>query len=157
MLKRLNNTLIPINIVLASIAIFAGKLSAADSTDSVAESFAAFSRAFQSADIETLDQMLTDDYVHTNTGAPPLNKKAWLRWLESRRADISSGDYVFESYEIEDLEIVLYDSAAVVTGVVHIKGINHKEPFNRRIRFTNLWISAGGVWRRAAFHDAPAS
>ncbi len=118
--------------------------------------FAAFSEAFQSADIEALNHMLTDDYVHTNTGAQPIDKQRWLRWMATRRDAIAQGHYVIDTYEIENLEIVRYGSAAVVTGMVHTSGTSNDEPFDNRIRFTNLWVNEGGRWLRAAFHDAPA-
>lgn len=145
-----------VTLVMIGSASLVGAIRDTVSKESVAVAVEAFADAFQSADIEALDQMLTDNYVHTNTGAHPIDKKGWLRWLASRRDEIVRGDYLVETYEIEGLEIVLYGSAAVVTGIVHTSGTSYDKPFDKRIRFTNLWVYQRDRWLRAAFHDAPS-
>ena len=157
MLNRIKNASIPIIVPLLSITLLAGIISCTAPTKSVAAALEAFTEAFRTADIEALDQMLTDDYVHTNTGASPIGKAAWLDWMASRREQLARGDYVMETYELEEPEIALYGTAAVVTGMVHASGTSNNQPFDNRIRVTNLWVYEHGRWRRAAFHDTPAS
>ena len=157
MMKRAKNASINIIVPLISVLILSGVISCTVPTESVAMALEDFAKAFRTADIEALDRMLTDEYVHTNAGARPIDKQSWLRWMASRREELASGDYVVETYELEDLEIVLYGSVAVVTGIVHSSGTSKNQPFDNRIRITNVWVQDAGHWRRAAFHDAPAS
>ena len=155
-MTRTKNTSSMVKMVIIGIAVLAGQISCTVPTKSVTDAVETFAKAFRAADIETLDQLLTDDYVNINAGGQPIDKEAWLRWMTSRGDELARGDYVIETYELEDLEIVLYGQAAVVTGMVHSSGTSYKQPFNSKIRFTNLWVHEGGRWRRAAFHDSPA-
>ncbi len=101
----------------------------------------AFSRAFVEADVSVLRTLLTEDYVHINgRSGSLLNRDEWLNWIASRRAELDSGRLVIDTYRIEDVNVQIHGEAAVVTG---------------RVRFTNVWVEQGGVWRRAAFHDSP--
>ena len=114
-----------------------------------------FGRAFAEADVPTLEAFLTDTYVHVNGRTDNvLNRDEWLSWVKTRRTELETGDLVVSEYGIEDLEVDLYGEAAVVTGVVHSKVSRNGDPFENRIRFTNVWVLEGAAWRRAAFHDS---
>lgn len=124
--------------------------------DEVRAAVSAFGRAFVQADVPLLQAYLTDDYLHINgrTGKV-LNRTKWLKWVESRKAELRSGDLVVNAYRIEDVKVEVYEEAAVVTGVVDSSGQRKGTSFTSRVRFTNVWVMQGGAWRRAAFHDSP--
>jgi len=124
--------------------------------DEVRAAVSAFARAFVEADVSVLETYLTNDYIHVNgRSGRVLNRKQWLSWMESRRADLNNGELVLNAYRVEDLRVVLYGEAAVVTGAVHSSGDQKGVAFTSQVRFTNVWVIQGGAWRRAAFHDSP--
>ena len=116
----------------------------------------AFGRAFVEADVSVLQSLLTKNYVHVNgLSGSVLNRDEWISWVVSRRAELDSGELVITTYSIEDVSVRIYGEAAVVTGVVHSSGQRNSALFASQVRFTNVWVSQGGMWRRAAFHDSP--
>ena len=120
------------------------------------ESFDRFSEAFLAADVETLAALLTDDYIHTNSGAPPLGRTEWLAWVGGRTARVAAGELVYDDYRVEDLAIRRHGDAAVITGRARGRGRDGDRAFTVDVRFTQLWVDTDDGWRRAAFHDAAA-
>ena len=116
----------------------------------------AFGRAFVEADVSALATFLTANYVHINgRSGSVLNRDDWLRWVESRRAELDSGELVVSTYRIEDVRVELSGDIAVVTGVAFLSGTRNGNALTSQLRFSNVWILKGGTWRRAAFHDSP--
>ena len=114
----------------------------------------AFSRAYRDADAGRLSAMLTDRYVHSNSGGPVIRKPAWLDYVRSRRKLLDEGALVVSEYENENVVIETYGDAAVVHGLNVSKGTDKGKPFAKRIVFTHTWVRDGGTWKRASFHDS---
>lgn len=122
----------------------------------LAQTIEKFNQAFMQADVKVLDTLLTEQYLHTNSGSKAFNKASWLKWIKGRQASVKAGKLKYDSYQTEDLEMVLYQDAAVVTGRNIAKGKDADKAFSVDIRFTHLWVKQDGQWKRASFHDAPA-
>jgi len=117
-----------------------------------------FSRAFLEADVETLEKILTNDYVHINgRSGTVLDRNEWLTWMQTRGKEMENRELQISEYRVEDLTVKIYENAAIVTGVVVSSGTQKGDPFSSRVRFTNTWILVEGMWYRAAFHDSPLS
>ena len=115
-----------------------------------------FARAFQEAEVSVLRTLLTENYLHVNGGSGSvLNRDQWLTWLTSRRVEIDRGDFAYETYQIEDLQVQVYGEVAVVVGVTRAHGRRNGVSFTKAGYFTNVWVKQNGVWRRAGFHDSP--
>ncbi len=112
-----------------------------------------FSQAYRDADVETLAGMLTDQYIHSNSGGSVIRKDAWLNWISSRKKLIDSGDLNYAEYYNEDVVIETYGDAASVHGVNISIGTENEEPFEKKIAFTHTWVKENGAWKRASFHD----
>lgn len=116
----------------------------------------AFSLAFRRGDAETLDTLLTADYVHINGGSGTvLDRTQWLDYVRSRRADLQSGKLRVDRYETSAVSIRWYPAAAVVSSQVTSEGTQNGVSFATRLQVTQIWIRVGERWRRAAFHDSP--
>ncbi|MEO1054995.1 MAG: nuclear transport factor 2 family protein [Bacteroidota bacterium] len=112
-----------------------------------------FNQAFLIADADKLSDMLTDSYLHCNSGAEVVGKERWLNYIRSRKESLEKGDLAIQTYEMSDLHISVYDNAAAVNMQIEVKGINEGEPFTSRFRATHTWIFESGRWKRASFHD----
>jgi ketosteroid isomerase-like protein len=142
--------------LLSLLLLSSTNLFAANQLHEVEAAFLEFSDAFREANATLLASRLTESYVHVNgRSGSVLDRTGWLEYIRSRRQEIERGDLVMEEYEVEDLEVRIYGSSAVVTGIVSSRGSRGGEPFRSRVRFTNLWVEQEGRWRRAAFHDSP--
>jgi len=126
-----------------------------DPSDDVRAAIDHFAEAYVAADVAALDELLADPYLHVDGDTGKLlGRDEWLAWVASQRAAIDRGDLVIAGYEIGDLTIRMRRDAANVTGVLHTSGTRGGEPFERAIRFTNVWIKEGDAWKRAMFHDS---
>jgi len=68
------------------------------------------------------------------------NKQQFLASIKN--ASISS-----EQINNEGVTVRLYNNVAVSTGIYRDKGVENGKPFQRRGRFTNVWINQNGAWQ----------
>ena len=112
-----------------------------------------FNEAFEKGDVEKLDQLITENYSHTNGSWKAFGKKEWLEYMRKRRVRLENGELKLCIYRMEDLNIEMNQTSAYVTGRIVMEGVENNEPFERQIRVSNLWLIEGGKWKRAGFHD----
>ncbi|MDT7832588.1 nuclear transport factor 2 family protein [Flavobacteriaceae bacterium S356] len=121
--------------------------------ESLLEAVNKFNRAFSEGDVATLVTMITDDYKHTNGSSKAISAQSWLSYLNKRNNDLASKDLIVHSYDMDQIEIVLDNTWAIVTGRVKtvstFKGIRKESEF----RITHLWTYENERWKRAGFHD----
>ena len=54
----------------------------------------------------------------------------------------------------EQMKVILYDqNAAVVTGILWMRGRGPNGPFVHRYRYTDTWLRQRGTWRAIASQD----
>jgi ketosteroid isomerase-like protein len=53
----------------------------------------------------------------------------------------------------EDVRVQVYGPAAVVTGILVVRGRGSDGPFAHRYRYTDTWYRSGGRWRMIASQD----
>lgn len=143
-------------LLLALNALGASPSEKADREAELREAVDAFGHAFLEADVAALRLLLTDNYVHVNgRSGNVLNRADWLRWIESRRAQIDSKELQITEYRIEDVTTFIHGDTAIVTGTVFSSQVAGGEFSASRIRFSNTWLYRDAKWLRAAFHDSP--
>lgn len=125
--------------------------------DVVLARVAEFSDSFKEADVNKLDEMIHPDYIHTNTGGGVVDRPKWLAWVTSRRAEILAGKLILTKYENRDLEVRMHGDVAIVTGLNVSAGVRDGAPFERELRFTQVWRMWAGDWLRLAYHDTEVS
>jgi ketosteroid isomerase-like protein len=113
-----------------------------------------FNRAFASGHIPKLVTMITDDYTHTNGSAKAIHAKDWLSYLQKRNQELQSGDLVVHHYQMDQTEIVLHGTTAIVTGRVQTSFTHKGKKQERAYRVTQLWVFKNERWQRAGFHDS---
>lgn len=63
-------------------------------------------------------------------------------------ADVKSSKITLDSLELSDLRVRIEGNTAVVTGVNSSKGRDEKGlPFDRRSRFTDVFVKRDGRWQ----------
>ena len=53
----------------------------------------------------------------------------------------------------EDMRVHLHGNAAVVTGILVVRGRGKDGPFQHRYRYTDTWVRSEGRWRMVASQD----
>ncbi|WP_408041602.1 nuclear transport factor 2 family protein [Tenacibaculum amylolyticum] len=112
-----------------------------------------FNTAFQKGDVTTLANMITSDYIHTNSSSKAIRKENWLNYLHKRAAQIQSGDIQVLSYKMDEIKTIFHGNSAIVTGKVTVITKKDNTLTENSYRVTNIWIYESGNWKRAAFHD----
>jgi ketosteroid isomerase-like protein len=101
----------------------------------------AWDQAEQNKDATALAGLLAETLVYVDYDGSLSSKQ---QFLES----IKSGGVSSEQINNEGVTVHLYnDNVAVSTGIYRDKGVEKGKPFQRRGRFTNVWIKQNGAWQ----------
>jgi ketosteroid isomerase-like protein len=99
-----------------------------------------FASALVRRDATALDRALAEDATVVTWKSDVLNKTQYL-------GDITSGDLVFKSLDIEAAKARLYGDTALVTGRYAVKARYKEQDVVGQQRYTNLYVRQQGVWR----------
>lgn len=144
----------PIIFMVVSTACGTNTSERTDTTDTLNQTLDQFNSAFHTCDIETLNRLTTDSYLHINGSSDPITKKEWINYLHKRKKQVENGELQISRYDFQDKKIQVYGQSAWVTGLVLVDGSLNHVPFSRKIRVSNVWVRENGQWKRAGFHDA---
>jgi len=112
-----------------------------------------FNSAFKSGDVEQLELMITNKYLHTNSNSKSIRKNDWITYLQKRKKEIASGVLIVSEYKMNETEIEMYDDMAIVTAKISFSSTRSDVQKENEIRITNVWVKEEGIWKRAGFHD----
>ena len=112
-----------------------------------------FNLAFKECDIEQLETLITENYLHTNGNSRSIKRNTWLGYLEKRKLEINNGNLVVNTYDMKEVEIEIYDEMAIVTGRIITSNTKSGENQENEYRITNIWVKEERNWKRAGFHD----
>src|SRR4030095_15951913 len=62
---------------------------------------------------------------------------------------------IVESEKYDELSVRVYGDVIVVTGTRSQTGKGNNVPYSIKERFTDVWVSQGGLWRQVAMHVSP--
>ena len=97
---------------------------------------------------KALEELLTDDYDYINSRGKLIARNQLLSALESR-------EVVFDSIDLDETRIRIYENTAVMTGRLHEVGKSGSGPFDEWFRFTRIFIrQADGNWRSVSYHSS---
>lgn len=106
--------------------------------------------ADQRGDAAWFERNLADDYSGVSSRTGKLNTKA------EDVADIKNRKDVIESAAASDMQVRVEGNTGIVTGVYTMKGRDEKgQPFDRRIRYTDVYIKRDGRWLAVASQGTP--
>ncbi len=112
-----------------------------------------FNNAFQKGDINTLEEMITTNYIHTNSSSKAIRKESWFQYLKKRAKEIKLGQLEVLYYKMDQIETVFHNKTAIVTARVYVSSKRDSTIKENSYRVTNIWVYKSGNWKRAAFHD----
>jgi len=101
----------------------------------------AWDQAEANKDVNALSSLLAEGIVYVDYDGSLWNKKDFL-------ASVKSSDITSEQIINEGVAVHLYNNnVAVSTGIYRDKGVENGKPFQRRGRFTDVWINESGNWK----------
>jgi ketosteroid isomerase-like protein len=103
--------------------------------------------AEQRGDGDYLETALTDDFVGVGPAGFVLTKEQWLGRF--------AGGLSYDSFAIEEVDVRLYEGAAVVTGRQKQAGSFQGNDVGGEFRATLVLVEGEGRWLLAGWHASP--
>ncbi len=100
----------------------------------------AWDQAEQNKDANALANLLAENLVYVDYDGSISTKQQFL-------ASVKNPDVAGEQINNEGVTVHLYgNNVAVSTGIYRDRGMEKGKPFQRRGRFTNVWLNQSGKW-----------
>ena len=100
----------------------------------------AWNQAEQNKDANALANLLSENLVYVDYDGSVSTKQQFL-------AQVKNTDITGEQIINEGLTVHMFNNnVAVSTGVYRDKGLEKGKPFQRRGRFTDVWLNQNGKW-----------
>ena len=103
-------------------------------------------RALVTADYAALDRLLADDLTYTHSTAKLDTKATYLEPLVSGRTR-------YQSLEPSDVQVRVYGTTGVVTGILRSVALVAGKESRTNMRFTNVWVRRDGRWQMVAWQS----
>lgn len=91
-------------------------------------------------DTQVLDRILADDFIFTDPNGVNLTKQEWL-------ADLTSGDFRFETINIEEVEVSVREAVATVQASLRVRAKSKKAGYDGRYSAMDIYERRGGQWQ----------
>jgi ketosteroid isomerase-like protein len=99
-------------------------------------------------DMNLWQELVAEDWSLINWLGQPATRQQILTAFNSR-------DLRVDSYECEDLQARIFGDAAIVTGLVNVKGAYQGMDIDGPYRFTDFWCQRNGHWQIVATQQTP--
>src|SRR6187200_1378769 len=97
------------------------------------------------ADATALDRIYSADFIGVGPSGTVRTKPQVI-------SDFTSGDLKFQSISTDEVQVRVYENAAVETGLSTMVGQDKGKTVPRDTRFTRVWVKQQGRWRLVANH-----
>jgi ketosteroid isomerase-like protein len=106
------------------------------------------SRAMTTADIATLERLMSDDIVYTHSSGRLDSKKSFI-------ASIASGMVKYRRIDRKNVAATLRENFAILTGAVEIDVETGGKVLNLNLRFSNGWERTAKGWQQIVWQSTP--
>lgn len=110
------------------------------SEEQLLQSFERLRKALFDRDTEIIREMIAEEYH----GFDPRGR------VQDRQAILEAycrGGVELDRYDVEDLQVRIIGKAGIITGTGRIHGKYAESEFAHYLRFLDLYIRSGGLWR----------
>ncbi len=143
----------PLILIVLSLCFVNCQQKPSSKSDELIPTIEKFNSAFAKGNLEVLDSMTTENYLHTNSSSRVIGKTDWFNYLKKRKQKLASGALKVLAYDLEEIKIEHHGNTAIVTGKVKVVTKDSTATKTNQYRITNLWVYEDGSWKRAGFHD----
>jgi ketosteroid isomerase-like protein len=137
----------------AFLLLFAGLPSAYANEARIPADLAARVHAYDEAQVKgdraALEDLVADDYVLVNSRGQRQNKADLI-------GDYTKPGFKLEPFVVEEPVEIVFRDGAVMGGVARIRGVDDGQPFDIRLRFSDIWAKRQGKWRVIYTHASRA-
>ena len=101
-------------------------------------------------DYAFFDRVEAEEFIFTDAGGGVTSKKQDLEGLKQA----PNPDVKLTAYDVDDMNVRLYDKTAVVTGRVTTKRLVKGQAITTQNRFTDVFVWREGRWQIVAGHSS---
>ena len=106
--------------------------------------------AMLKADIKSLDKLLADDYM-------AIRPVGWVFTKAQEIEYVESGVIKYDTHDVRDLSIRVYEDTAVTTMMVSYKGTLNGKLSSVTDRGTRVWVKQKGDWKCVSYQTTRVS
>jgi ketosteroid isomerase-like protein len=136
------------NVVLPSVAMVSAP-AAAGAGDRMEDLLRALDAKLQnsvlSQDTEALAEMLTEDWILISSSGRVTTRSAFLSM-------VGDPQFRLEVNASSEISIRVHGSTAIVTALLHERGLARGEAYENWLRYTDTWVLEAGAWRCVSAH-----
>lgn len=114
-------------------------------TDSLDSFLSHWAKAELTGDVAALESLLAPDFYGVGPLGFVLPRPAWL-------ARHQGGEFGYDRFELDEVQIHSYGEVAVVTGRNNTRGRYQRNPIPEAVRATLVVLNERGDWHLAAIH-----
>lgn len=103
-------------------------------------------QAMASADLATLDALLSDDLVYCHSNASLDTKASLIQGIKDKK-------YPYQRFDRLEENIRTYGDCAVVTGHAHIHLLGANGPRMLNLRYTDVWARGAKGWQMVSWQS----
>lgn len=107
----------------------------------------ALAEAHVTMDIETISQLLHQDYVIVQPGGKIETKADVL-------VSYQTGNRHWDIAQVDQLDVKIYENMARVIGLWRGVGTNNSKAFDYQARFISIWVREDERWRNISYSSA---
>ncbi len=96
------------------------------------------------------DRIEAEEFIFTDAGGGVTNKKQDLDGLKQA----PNPDVKLTAYDVDEMNVLLYDKTAIVTGRVTTKRLVKGQAMTSQSRFTDVFVWRDGRWQLVAGHSS---
>jgi ketosteroid isomerase-like protein len=101
-----------------------------------------WNQAYKAGDTKALESILDNGIVLVNDDGSVQTKNEFLASVKGNGSQSAQEQQVSP----ESLNVHLFGTTAIATGVMRVKGVEGGKPYTRRERFVDTWVYKGGAW-----------
>ena len=98
--------------------------------------------AVQNNDVETMDRILTDDFILVLGNGKVITKDELL-------ASAKNKEVLYEYQEDTEQTVRIWGDTAIVTALLRSKGTENGKPFEHKLWFSDTYVRTPSGWRYA--------
>jgi ketosteroid isomerase-like protein len=136
---------LPAAVLAASFALIGPACAATSDEQALIDLENRLSAAMRSGDVDFVAKTEDETYTLTNSHAVVSHRADELEEVRRR-------DPAYDVFDTHDMQARVYGDAAVVIGIVSLKGKSGGKPFDADMRFTDTFVRRDGEWKLVAAH-----
>jgi ketosteroid isomerase-like protein len=129
-----------------------GSVSASSTSERVVAGERAWSEAFLRHDLQTISQLLSDDFVGIDGRGVVSDKAAELE--EAKPPSPGTSNPLLVSEQLSDIRVRIYGDTAVLTAINTARFSSQQDASTVRYRRTTVWVRREGRWQCVSFHGS---